>query len=166
MTRCAEPAPTPKSQNMQVGPSVAPAVRMIDTNHELSPIRILLAEDDDDLRTALARLLAFDGYEVRSVRNGAEMLDVLAGWIVTEDVLAPTDVIVTDVRMPGFDGLNIVEGLRATGWERPIVVMTAFADETTRQRIVGLKDVVFLPKPFDPQLLETLLVELVGRPTA
>jgi len=125
---------------------------------------VLLAEDDDDLRIALTNLLSCDGYDVHCVRNGAEMLDVLSPWIVREDPTPPADLIITDIRMPGFDGLNIVEALRASGWHKPIVIMSAFADAATRRRVLEMGDVVLLPKPFDLYRLEILLSELVGRP--
>jgi CheY-like chemotaxis protein len=123
-------------------------------------VRVLLAEDDQDVRYGLARILSIDGYEVHAVASGAELLDALAAWILSEEKEPPADVIVTDVRMPGFNGLNIVEGLRANGWDQPVVVMSAFGDDTMRERIRKMGGVEFLEKPFDPEELEKALEEL------
>ncbi len=123
--------------------------------------RVLLAEDDFDVRMGIARLLDMYGYEVRAVASGAELLDVLATWILDGDEALPADAIVTDVRMPGFDGLHIVEGLREHGFQEPIVVISAFGDDDLRQRLKKLPDVRFLAKPFDPSRLTTVLAELM-----
>jgi CheY-like chemotaxis protein len=128
--------------------------------------RVLLAEDDFDVRMGIARLLDMYGYEVRAVASGAELLDVLAGWILDGDAALPADCIVTDVRMPGFDGLHIVEGLREHGYQEPIVVISAFGDEVLKKRLKKLPDVRFLAKPFDPGRLTTVLAELMLRPRA
>ena len=122
--------------------------------------RVLLAEDDFDVRLGIARLLDVYGYEVRAVASGTELLDMLATWILDGRGEAPADVIITDVRMPGFDGLHIVEGLRDNGWLAPIVVISAFGDDALRERLKRLRDVRFLAKPFDPGTLAHLLAEL------
>lgn len=128
-------------------------------------IRILLAEDDWDLRTALVNLLKFDGYEVSAVANGSELLDALASWILAETTHPPVDVILTDVRMPGFGGLSIVEGLRANGWGQPIIVISAFGDDALRDRIRRLPGVMFLPKPLDLAELDRALAEVTLKRT-
>jgi CheY-like chemotaxis protein len=126
-------------------------------------LRILLAEDDHDLRIGLARLLLFDGHDVRVVASGAELLDELAAWLLSEQDEPPVDIIVTDIRMPGFNGLTILEGLRANGWAQPMIVISAFADAATRERIKKLGGVEFFAKPFDPAALEKTVEELSSR---
>jgi DNA-binding response OmpR family regulator len=126
-------------------------------------LRILLAEDDFEVRHSLARLLAFDGYDVQCVATGGELLDVLAGAILDDPSGAPMDLIITDMRMPGFNGLAIVEGLRANGWRHPVIVISAFGDTTTRDRVRRLGRAEFFPKPFDPAGLERAIEELARR---
>lgn len=118
--------------------------------------RILLAEDDHDVRTALARLLRLAGYEVICVSNGMQMLDTLSAWVLDRDE-PPCDLIVTDVRMPGFNGLELVEGLRASGWKQPIVVISAFADAEMQRRVRRLEPAQLFAKPFEPDDLELAL---------
>ncbi len=126
--------------------------------------RILLAEDDFDVRLGIARLLDIYGYDVRAVASGAELLDVLATWLLGEEPDAPADALITDVRMPGFDGLHIVEGLRDNGYDTPIVVISAFGDAALERRLRRLPDVRFLAKPFNPVTLANVLAELTLRP--
>lgn len=123
--------------------------------------RILLAEDDHDVRVAITQLLELGGYEVMAVANGAEMLDVLAASILLEADASPPDIIITDVRMPGFNGLSIIEGLRANGWTQPVIVISAFGDENMRDRIGRMENTAFFPKPFEPEQLERALLQLM-----
>jgi len=122
--------------------------------------RILLAEDDEEIRRALESLLSFDGYDVRAVDNGGELMDYLSSWILGDTDEAPADVIITDIRMPGFNGLSILEGLRARGWTLPVIVISAFADREIRERVQRLGGAVFLAKPFEPGDLERAVEEL------
>lgn len=127
-------------------------------------MRVLVAEDDDDIRDTVRDLLEVEGYEVECVASGGDLLAYLSSWILDEPTAkgAPADVIVTDVRMPGFNGLNIVEGLRANGFRQPIVVMTAFCDDAMRARVSGMGAATLLEKPFDPESFERVVKDLVN----
>ncbi len=129
------------------------------------PVRVLIAEDDHDIRVGLRQLLECSGYVVDSVSTGADLLGYLSSWILSDSSRRepPADIIVTDVRMPGFNGLNIVEGLRANGFQQPVVVMTAFGDEAMRERVARMGRAALIDKPFDPAMLERLLASLVNR---
>ena len=107
--------------------------------------KILVADDEPDLRALLQRYLSDQGYSVRTV-DGAGPLDVL---LQRERF----DVLVLDVMMPGEDGLSICRRLRAQGETIPILMLTARGDPV--DRIVGLEMGAddYLPKPFNPQEL-------------
>ena len=122
---------------------------------------ILLAEDDLDVQAALTEFLELSGYHVVAVSNGSDMLDALANCAASGQREA--DLIITDVRMPGFNGLSIAEELRADGWKQPIIVISAFGDEVIRERIRRLDQCEFFAKPLDPQRLERMLAELCAR---
>lgn len=126
-------------------------------------VRVLIAEDDHDIRVGLRQLLEVAGYSVDCVSTGADLLGYLSPWILGERTRKdpPADVIVTDVRMPGFNGLNIVEGLRAHGFHQPVIVMTAFGDDTMRERVARMGQATLIDKPFDPVALEQLLASFV-----
>ena len=115
-------------------------------------LRILLAEDDDDMRASLSELFGAAGFEVAPVASGTEMLEALSN-VMLEGPGAP-DIIVTDVIMPGFSGINVIEELRAEGWRQPILVISGFDAATIASRIARLVDVRFLAKPLDaPQVI-------------
>jgi len=110
--------------------------------------RVVLAEDDGAMREMLAVVLSEAGYQVTTVSDGAELARFLRE-------LAPGarfDLIVTDVNMPGGSGLDVIDQLRQTGDDTPVIVVTAFpqADILARAHELGLR---LLAKPFE---LDTL----------
>ena len=126
-------------------------------------LRILLAEDDDEMRASLAELFGDAGFEVVPVASGTEMLEALSD-VMLEGPGSP-DVIVTDVIMPGFSGINVIEELRAEGWRQPILVISGFDAATIASRVARLRDVRFLAKPLDaPQVIAA--VEELAYPIA
>jgi two-component system response regulator HydG len=125
-------------------------------------LRVLFAEDDDDLRRSLGDALQSNGYEVVSVRDGHAVLEHLGASLVLERRDAPMDILVTDLRMPGVTGLQLLEGLRARGWTLPIVVMSAFGDDEVRQRALASGATAFLNKPVDVDELQRIIQQSVA----
>jgi CheY-like chemotaxis protein len=109
--------------------------------------RALVCEDDAEMRALVVAVLEGDGWQVSEAASGTEMLEVLreqGDRAYPED---PFDVIVTDVRMPGPSGMEVVARLREGGCETPVIVMTAFPDEHVVAATEGL-DAILLSKPF------------------
>jgi len=114
--------------------------------------RVLIVEDDTSVRRLLELRLSVDGYVTNSAGDGAEALEVLAGW-------AP-DVIVTDVMMPRLSGLSLCRAVRRD--ERtasiPIILLTARCFDSDIQEVLDLGGVAFINKPFDAESLNAALV--------
>lgn len=128
---------------------------------DLARPHILLAEDDDAMRSLVAVTLRADGYEVTEARDGGRLLAHLANeYLSTKRPWESFDLIVSDIRMPVCSGLRIVEALRRGHWPTPMVLMTAFGDEQTRALATGL-GVVLLDKPFDLDELRSTVVRLL-----
>ena len=121
------------------------------------PPRILLAEDDPDLRTVLSLYLRREGYQVVEAVDSTELEAVIRA--ATDGVwdMEPVDVVVSDVRMPGKNTLEVLRGLRRLDWVVPIVLITAFGSPEvhTEARRLGVRAV--LNKPFDLDRLCRLL---------
>jgi len=124
---------------------------------------ILLAEDDDAMRSLIATTLREDGYEVTEVRDGGRLLVHLGNeYLSSQRPWESYDLIVSDIRMPVCSGLRIVEALRRAGWPTPVVLLTAFGDEQTRAQAADLRAVLF-DKPFDLDDLRSVVVGLLMR---
>lgn len=109
--------------------------------------RVLLAEDDADLRAALTAELERGGLEVVACRHGMELvaqLDKSIGPAGSKDY----DVLVADIRMPGVTGLEVLEGLNALGRPWPVILITAFGDQATHTAARRMGAAVVLDKPF------------------
>jgi DNA-binding response OmpR family regulator len=105
--------------------------------------RVLLAEDDPDMRDLVVEALRKDGHAVQQAANGKDLLLQLAEAFRLDGSLASIDVIVSDVRMPGYSGLEIVEKLFDARWHVPLILMTAFGDEDTRKRAARVGAILF-----------------------
>ncbi|GGZ03229.1 MULTISPECIES: response regulator [Shewanella] len=117
--------------------------------------RIIILDDDPELRTMLKHYVSDQGFEVQTVAN-AEQLD---RWLQRE----PFDVLVLDLMMPGEDGLSVCRRLRAAGQNIPILMLTARGNPI--DRIVGLEMGAddYLSKPFEPRELTARLNAMVRR---
>lgn len=122
---------------------------------------VLVAEDDDDLRALVVSALRQDGHQLIAVRDGVELLDYIASTLIFDEGAAYPDLIITDVRMPGFSGMSVLAGLRDQKWTTPIVVMTAYSDAKMRSDAERLGASAFFSKPFDLDDLRTAVVNLV-----
>jgi two-component system response regulator MprA len=116
---------------------------------------VLLAEDDRSVRTAIERLLRLEGYDVRSVADGAHAIDAA--------VAGPVDVVVLDVMMPFVDGLSAAAELRRRGVRTPILFLTA--RDRVADRVAGLDagGDDYLVKPFAAEELLARLRALLRR---
>jgi DNA-binding response OmpR family regulator len=124
------------------------------------PARVLLAEDDFEMRRLVADCLRKEGYEVHEVADGAELLLRIEDSFFMRRVPVPIDLFVTDIRMPVYTGLEIVSGLREAGMHMPVVIMTAFGNPETRERAEAL-GAVLLDKPFKMEALRALVRRLL-----
>ena len=120
--------------------------------------RVLLAEDDAELRRLLREALHAGGYDVVEVTDGGRLLVRLGQECRSGRPEESFDVMVSDVRMPVCTGLQIVESLRLAHSRIPVILITAFGDDTPRAKAERL-GAVLVDKPFDLDKL----VEIVGR---
>ncbi|MGL4573475.1 MAG: osmolarity response regulator transcription factor OmpR [Burkholderiaceae bacterium] len=109
------------------------------------PTRVLIVDDESELRGLLQRYLGEQGFTVRAVADAGEM-----DRLLTRDVF---DVMVLDLMLPGEDGLAICRRLRAQGETMPIIMLTARGEPV--DRIIGLEMGAddYLAKPFNPREL-------------
>jgi DNA-binding response OmpR family regulator len=128
------------------------------------PPCVLLAEDDHELRSILATALRREGFNVVEVRNGNELLEQVGSSLLDRRHRVRFDLIITDLRMPGKSGLDILNGLDQGGVTTPVLLMTAFGDERTRALARRFGAVGVLDKPFDLDQLIALAAEAIWHP--
>ncbi|HJU31030.1 MAG TPA: response regulator [Hyphomicrobiaceae bacterium] len=104
--------------------------------------RILLAEDDAATRDLVQRALGLDGHKVTVTQDGTEALEQMQA--------APTgfDVLITDVQMPGLDGIALVEKSFEVNARLRVVLMSGFADELGRAAHLKARIARVITKPF------------------
>jgi CheY-like chemotaxis protein len=124
--------------------------------------RVLVAEDDEDTRTLLAWGLRLHGYEVVEVKSGTELFEVLTMCLNAEEQMP--DVILSDIRMPGFSGLEVLGCIDRAELGVPFILMTAFSDEETKKRGENEGAAAFLAKPFEFEKLLAAIDESLGIP--
>lgn len=152
-------------RNVRLGEHIAhshsPARRRLTSKFpDSKPPRVLLAEDDVELRLLIAAALREDGYEVVEVPDGGRLLVQIAGAYVGDGRRAVCDVIVSDIRMPVCSGMQILEGLRKAHWATPVILMTAFRNEGARARAESL-GALLLDKPFGLDDLRMAVMDLL-----
>ena len=116
---------------------------------------ILLVDDDPRITDLLRRVLAYEGYSTASAASGNEALN--------RTLERPPDLIVLDIMLPGLDGLEVAQRLRAAGDQVPILMLTARA--MVADRVKGLETGAddYLVKPFAPDELVARVKALLRR---
>jgi CheY-like chemotaxis protein len=119
---------------------------------------ILLAEDDPAMRALIASMLEQEGYEVVEACDGHEVLSRLEAVRTQPPLSTPPALIVSDIRMPAYSGLDLLAILRCAACPVPVILITAFGDEETHAEARELGATAVLDKPFDLDDLRALVV--------
>jgi type II secretory ATPase GspE/PulE/Tfp pilus assembly ATPase PilB-like protein/ActR/RegA family two-component response regulator len=144
------------------GPNTTSAFELLDSLGKAPKVqqlkrKVLLVDDEDQLRRVMKDLLEREGYVVAEARDGVQALDQV-------DKFGP-DVVVLDLNLPGLDGYGVLSHLRsrpATA-EVPVVVLTAKGDEDNEVRVFELGADDFLTKPFRARALSARLDLVLNR---
>ena len=117
--------------------------------------KILVVEDDPDIRSILARFLGRRGFAVITAENGAEALDTLDR--------EPFDLVLSDVRMPRMDGIELLRAVRQRDPEIQLVLMTAYS--TVRDAVEAIQGGAadYVEKPIDFRRLERVVANVLER---
>lgn len=110
---------------------------------------ILIVDDEQSYRQLLSLVFESDGHSIRTATNGREALALL------QDESA--DVVISDVRMPDMDGIEMLSAVRETQPDLGVVLMTAFASVETAREAFKLGADDFIQKPFDVEELKLIV---------
>ena len=118
-------------------------------------VRIMIIEDDKEMRSLLKDFFEEEGFETDSASNGVDALRMLF-----KDHF---DLVITDIRMPGLTGLDILPRIRRLKPEIPIIVMTAYGSDDVRRRSLERGATIYLEKPIHLSKLRAVIREMVLR---
>ncbi|MBX2963553.1 MAG: response regulator [Cyclobacteriaceae bacterium] len=107
--------------------------------------KVLVIEDDEPLCWLLEKILS-KKYEVFIMNDGLEALS----WLSSGN---SADLIISDIRMPSLDGIQLLENLKQSGLYKdiPVIILSSFEDPRKRKECMDLGAVDYFIKPFDPQ---------------
>src|ERR1035438_6719201 len=112
--------------------------------------RILIVDDDERQRSALAAMLPAGDFDTRLAADGQEALECLAGF--------NADVIVSDLIMPRMDGFELLRNLKERGVLTPAIALTGYGSmEKALSAVHDLKAFWFLEKPVEPRAFRILV---------
>jgi two-component system, chemotaxis family, chemotaxis protein CheY len=109
--------------------------------------KILVIEDDAPLCWLLGKIL-HPKYEVIIMNNGMEAWS----WLSEKNI---PDLIITDIRMPSLDGIELLENIRISGLlnDIPVIMLSGFLDGAKKKQCMDMGAFAYLVKPFEPQML-------------
>ena len=112
--------------------------------------RLLIAEDNPEIRELLRRTLSKEGYEVETANHGADALTLIESG-------QPYDLLISDVRMPEMDGEKLLQAARRSRPDFKVILVTSFGSPDDSRRLRDLGAIGFLLKPFKiPDLLDAI----------
>ena len=118
-------------------------------NYGTNSFCILLAEDDEEMRSLLALMLRREGYLVTECPDGISLLDQLSPFFLPGEEENIFDLIISDIKMPGITGMEILMGANERDDFPPIILITAFGDRKTHDQAERLGAAALFDKPFD-----------------
>jgi len=125
--------------------------------------RIVIAEDDAELRRIIAGKFRSAGYDIVEIASGT----MLADFLIVQGGIHEIDAIISDVRMPGLSGMDMLAYLNARGHTKPTVLITGFGDWSVRREAESFGALTLFDKPVDVddllQFVRQFLPARVGR---
>lgn len=129
-----------------------------------TPPLVLVADDVPEMRSLLVTALSRAGYRVQECRDGWDLLKGLKSYILPMPREEKVDLVISDIRMPGLTGLEVLEGAKCAEDFPPVILITAFGDEETHRQAVEGGVAVLLDKPFDLDDLVLIAQQIVPVP--
>jgi DNA-binding NtrC family response regulator len=112
-------------------------------------ISILIVDDEESVRDSLFNWFTDDGYRVETAENAKKALSLLEE--------KEFDIVLADIKMPGMDGMELHQRIKALAWEPVVIIMTAFASVDTAVQALKNGAFDYVTKPFDPDDLSHLI---------
>jgi excisionase family DNA binding protein len=134
--------------------TLAPATAAIPRPSHAARPRILIVDDEASIRDLLSKTLAMSDYEVEAAADGRVAIDRMR--------LNNYDLLITDVRMPGLDGLTVIREARRYKANLPVIIITGFSTESTAIEALNLGVAGYLTKPFQRRQVLSKVARALG----
>src|SRR6185436_6453353 len=118
--------------------------------------KILVADDEVNLRRVLVAMLKRDGHEVVQAASGTEAMDRIA----------EVDVVITDLRMPGADGMEVLRTVTRTHPQVPVIMITAYGSVGTAVEAIKAGAFDYIEKPFEQDQIRMIVEKAIGQAAA
>jgi CheY-like chemotaxis protein len=127
------------------------------TEDQKNPITVLTVDDEPEIRTVLRELLEDSGASVLEASSGGEALEILSQQNV--------NVVISDLRMPGIDGVTLLKAIRARFGEQPIFIFCTGLKGHGLQNVQEMGAYEAIAKPFDPQSMIQVVKSAIAEAT-
>ena len=117
--------------------------------------RVLVVDDDQVIGKSFERVLTNKGYRVDTALSGREAFEKYAG--------ADFDMVFTDLKMPGQDGLEVARRIKEMNPWLPVVVVTGYGTQEAEEKARAIGVAEFLQKPLTPSIIEEVAARITGR---
>ena len=118
-------------------------------------LTVLIVDDEENARYGLMKLMAADGFQVLAAADGQEALDCLQSQAV--------DLIVSDINMPGMDGLTFLDILSRSHPQMKVIMITAYGGVENYLEAINLGAIEYLHKPFRLDELKAIINKIFPR---
>jgi DNA-binding NtrC family response regulator len=118
---------------------------------EAEPLQILVVDDEPNMRKVLRALLEHDGYDAHLAEDGAAALKLLAEHHI--------DIVITDLRMPGVDGMELLRRIAGEHTEIPVIMITAHGTVDTAVEAIKMGAFDYITKPFERRALRDIVAK-------
>ena len=113
------------------------------------PRKVMFVDDEEGVRISWNRYLSEHGFDVTTVEDGAKAISKLRA--------EPVDVVVSDLKMPGVDGIQLLEWLHDTQPETRFILLTGYGNEAVERKVRELGAFDYLNKPISPDTLAAVV---------
>ena len=120
----------------------------------MSAAKVLVTDDEEDIREVIVDRLIHWGYEVAEAEDGVACLEQLENFAA--------DLLVLDLRMPRMDGLTVLRTLRQRGSQVPVLILSASSARNISEDTIAEGAAAYMLKPFDPEELRAKVAELIA----
>lgn len=119
--------------------------------------RILLVDDEETIRYVLKEALVSEGYKVEVARDAFQAMERFK--------MSPYDLIITDIKMHGMDGIQLIREIKRSGSDLKIVIITAYGSLETIKEAAKLGVAEIISKPFKIREIKDVIVRMLNNPS-